>query len=92
MDLHVESRSGYQDELEPTAFELGGQLVKVRQVIDRWIASDHSYFKIEAEDSGIYILRFTPDERHWEMTLFQSRTGLDFFEVYSSSKRARALQ
>ena len=92
MDLHVESRPGCHGDPEPTAFELGGQVVKVRQVIDRWIASDHSYFKIEADDSGIYILRFTPDERHWEMTLFQSQAGLDFSEVYSLSKRARVRQ
>lgn len=92
MDLHVESRPGYHNELEPTAFELGGHVVKVRQIIDRWIASDHSYFKVEADDSDIYILRFTPDERHWEMTLFQSQAGLDFFKVYSPSKRARAFQ
>jgi hypothetical protein len=78
MDLHVESRPGLQGDLEPTAFELGGKLIKVVQIIDRWIASDHSYFKIEAEDSGIYILRFTPEEKHWELTLFQAKVGLDF--------------
>ncbi|TCS38276.1 hypothetical protein EDC30_10211 [Paucimonas lemoignei] len=92
MDLHVESRPGYRGQPEPTAFELGGQVVKVRQIIDRWIASDHSYFKIEADDSGIYILRFTPDERHWEMTLFQSPAGLEFSGIYSSSRRARTRQ
>lgn len=72
MDLHVESRPGPDSDPEPVAFALGGRLIQVVQVIDRWIASDHSYFKVEAEDSGIYILRFTPAEKHWEMTLFQA--------------------
>jgi hypothetical protein len=92
MDLHVESRPGPQGDLEPTCFVLGGRTIKVLQIIDRWIASTHSYFKVEAEDAGIYILRFTPDERHWELTLFQAREGLDFLGTSPLSGRDRARQ
>lgn len=78
MDLHVESRPGPRSDLEPVAFALGGRLIPIVQIIDRWIASDHSYFKVAAENSDIYILRFTPAERHWELTLFQAGAGADF--------------
>ncbi len=72
MLLHVESRPGLHGDIEPTAFQLGGQRIEVLQIIDRWIAIDHSYFKIEASDRGLYILRFTAAERQWELTLFQA--------------------
>lgn len=92
MDLHVESRQGERGDLEPISFVLGGQVIRIVQVIDRWIASDRSYFKVEADDTGIYILRFTPAERHWELTLFQARAGLDFNQGHSLSRRERARQ
>jgi hypothetical protein len=72
MILHVESRSGLHGDMEPHAFMLGRQRIEVLQIIDRWIAERHSYFKIEASDHGMYILRYTPPSREWELTLFQA--------------------
>lgn len=72
MLLHVESCAGLYGDMEPLAFLLGDQRIEVLQIVDRWIARDHSYFKIEASDRGLYILRFTPAERQWELTLFQA--------------------
>lgn len=72
MLLHVESQPGPYGDLEPVAFLLGGQRIEVLRIVDRWIATDHSYFKIEASDRGFYILRFTPAEKRWELTLFQA--------------------
>lgn len=72
MLLHVESCTGLHGDMEPLAFLLGGRRIEVLQIVDRWIARDHSYFKIEASDRGLYILRFTPAERQWELTLFQA--------------------
>lgn len=74
MLLHVESRPGPYGDMEPVAFLLGNQRIEVLQIVDRWIARDHSYFKVHASDRGLYILRFTPSERQWELTLFQSPT------------------
>jgi hypothetical protein len=70
--LNVESRPGLHGDREPVSFQLGDQRIGVLQIIDRWIAYDHSYFKIEASDGGLYILRFTPPQGPWELTLFQA--------------------
>lgn len=75
MLLHVESHAGLHGDREPLAFQLGETRIEVLQIIDRWIASDHSYFKIEASDRGMYILRFTPADQQWELTLFQAPPG-----------------
>ena len=72
MILRVESRTGLHGIVEPVAFLLGGQRINVVQIIDRWIAHDYSYFKIEASDRGMYILRYTPASQQWELTLFQA--------------------
>ena len=72
MLLHVESHPGLHGDPEPLAFLLGSKRIEVLQIIDRWLARDYSYFKIQASDSGVYILRFTPSERQWELILFQA--------------------
>lgn len=72
MLLHVESRLNLHGDIEPLAFMLGDQRIEVLQIVDRWIAPDHSYFKIEASDSALYILRFAPVEKQWELTLFKT--------------------
>lgn len=51
---------------------LGGSRIEVLQITDRWISEDHSYFKIDASDQGMYILRYTPPLREWELTLFHA--------------------
>ena len=72
MMLHVESRPVAHGDMEPLAFLLGGRRLEVLQILDRWIASDHSYYKVEANDRATYILRFTPSKRQWELTLFSA--------------------
>jgi hypothetical protein len=72
MILHVESITGTTGLLEPCAFMLGDQRLKVVAILDRWIATRHAYFKLKANDGDIYILRYDEDLAQWEMTLFQA--------------------
>lgn len=58
--------------MEPLAFMLGGLRIEVLQITDRWIAEDHSYFRLDASDHSMYILRYTPRFREWELTLFHA--------------------
>lgn len=70
--LHVESRVGANGDMEPFAFLLGERRLDVVHVLDRWIGDDCSYYKIQASDLAMYILRFTLSQRKWELTLFQA--------------------
>jgi hypothetical protein len=72
MLLHVESQPGPHGDREPIAFCLGGKRITVLEIVDRWIAREYSYFKIDTSDGNLYILRFTPADMQWELTLFQS--------------------
>jgi hypothetical protein len=72
MILQVEAVTGPIGLREPSAFVLGSRRVKVLSIIDRWLSSSHAYFKLNAEDGGIYILRHDEQSGQWEMTLFQT--------------------
>ena len=57
MLLKVECYAGYKGEETPRRFFLGDRKVEVAEVVDRWLAPDHSYFKVLGDDGVIYILR-----------------------------------
>lgn len=69
-DIRVACYSGFQGEETPRRFWLGERCVEVREVIDRWLAPDHRYFKVLADDNGIYILRYDPRADRWELIFF----------------------
>ena len=70
MEVRVECYAGYRAEQEPRRFTLGERSVEVTEVLDRWLAPDHRYFKLRGDDGNIYILRQDAALDFWEMTLF----------------------
>lgn len=72
MNLQVEESIGPHGDVEPVAFMLGDQRVDVIEVIDRWLSQDYGYYKIQAGDSNMYILRHDEPSGEWELTLFQA--------------------
>jgi hypothetical protein len=69
--ITVECYAGYQGEETPRAFALGDRRVQVQEVIDRWLAPDHRYFKVRGADDHIYIIRHDRLDDRWELTAFQ---------------------
>lgn len=67
----VECYAGYRGEEEPRRFLLGERWVEVQEVVDRWLAPDHRYFKLHGDDGDIYILRQDVPTGSWEMTLYE---------------------
>jgi len=72
MELQVESTPGLHGDIEPRAFLLGAHRVEVIDILDRWLALEHSYFKVAASDGATYILRYAGASREWQMTLFKA--------------------
>ncbi len=68
--ISVDCYAGYRGEESPVRFRLGEQVVDVIEVLDRWLAPDHRYFKVRAAD-GIYILRDDIGSGRWELTRFE---------------------
>lgn len=63
----VRCYAGYRGEETPRRFDLGENHVEVREVLDRWLAPDHRYFKVLGDDGAVYILRHDPEAERWEL-------------------------
>jgi len=72
--LRVECYAGHQGEETPRALVIGDRRVAVVEVLDRWLAPDHRYFKLKGDDGDLYIVRFSEAAAEWELTMFQ-RSG-----------------
>jgi hypothetical protein len=70
--IRVECHAGYRAEESPRRFFLGQREIKVTEIIDRWLDPSHSYFKLRADDGGVYVLRYDSDSDSWEMILYDS--------------------
>jgi len=69
--IRVECYAGHRGEETPRRFWLHERLVEVAEILDRWLAPDHRYFKVKGDDGDVYILRYDGAADRWEMTMFQ---------------------
>lgn len=72
-DIRVECYAGYRGDEEPRRFWIGERPVEIAEILDRWLAPDHRYFKVRGDDGGTYILRHDTRADRWELTMFESR-------------------
>jgi hypothetical protein len=45
--------------------------VSVTEVLDRWLAPSHRYFKLAGDDGDVYIVRQDVETGAWQLTMFQ---------------------
>ena len=69
--VDVECHAGYRGEETPRRFRLGERQVEIAEVVDRWLAPDHRYFKVQDAQGDLYILRHDVAADRWELTLFR---------------------
>jgi len=69
--VSVSCYAGYRGEETPRRFTLGKNRVEVREVMDRWLAPDHRYFKLRGDDGAVYILRHDSVADWWELVLYR---------------------
>ena len=67
MKIRVECYAGYRGEQEPRAFTLGERRFEVLEILDRWLAPDHRYFKVRADDGRAFVLRNDSASAEWEL-------------------------
>lgn len=70
MDLQVDCYAGYRGEETPRRIRLGGGTIDIKEIIDRWLAPDHRYFKVRGSDDGIYILRHDIESWRWDLVFY----------------------
>jgi len=70
MPIRVECYAGYRDEQEPLAFWCGERRLVVRVIVDHWAAPAQRWFKVDADDRNVYILRHDEASGDWEIAAF----------------------
>jgi hypothetical protein len=71
MPIRVECYSGYRGEQEPLAFWLGERRLNVHEVVDRWFAPEQRWFKVDADDGNMYVLRHDEPSGEWEIVAYR---------------------
>ena len=69
--IKLECYAGHKGEETPRVLVLGDRRVAVVDVLDRWLAPDHRYFKILGDDGDLYIVRQDVASGEWRLTMFQ---------------------
>ena len=67
MKIRVECYAGHRAEEEPRAFTLGATRLAVIEILDRWMAPEHRYFKVKAQDGRTFVLRHDTASGDWEL-------------------------
>lgn len=74
--IAVDCYAGHRGEETPRAIAIGARRIAVVEVLDRWLAPDHRYFKLRGDDGDRYIVRHEVTTGVWELTMF-TRGGND---------------
>ncbi len=68
MRINVECYAGYRGEETPRRLLIGEKPI---EVLDRWLAPDHRYFKCLGADDATYIVQNDVRSGAWELTLYR---------------------
>jgi hypothetical protein len=72
MQIRVDCYAGYRGEETPRFIRLADNKIEVIQVLDRWLAPDHRYFKLLGDDEATYIIRHDSGFEQWELVLYRA--------------------
>ena len=72
MQIRVDCYAGYRGEETPRHIKLANNKIEIVQVLDRWLAPDHRYFKLLGDDEATYIIRHDSVSDRWELVLYRA--------------------
>ncbi len=71
MRIEVECYARSRGEETPRQLLAGETPIEVVEVLDRWLAPDHRYFKCLGVDGATYIVRNDVQAGTWELTQYR---------------------
>ncbi len=82
--VKVECYSGYKINERPTAFTLMEygykRSFKVVEVLDVWYGETSDYFKVKADDSNIYLLKYDGNLDQWDLIFYQDPKKMNILQ------------
>jgi len=76
MQIRVDCYAGYRGEETPRFIRMADNKIEVIEVVDRWLAPDHRYFKILGDDDATYIIRHDTVSSEWELVFYRVAGGI----------------
>ncbi len=70
--LHVECYAGYKGDERPVRLQLGGEMVDVAEVEDRWYSPGATYFRVLLGNGERYVLRREDAQDRWTLEAYRS--------------------
>jgi hypothetical protein len=70
--LRVECYAGYKGDERPARLQLGGEMVDVAEVEDRWYSPGATYFRVLLGNGDRYVLRREDAQDVWTLEAFRS--------------------
>ena len=71
MRVDVECYAGFKADERPIRFTVGGRDYTVEQLLDKWYGPSETWFKVLANDGGLYILKLK-GESEWTLESFRA--------------------
>jgi hypothetical protein len=70
--MRVECYSGYKGDERPVKLQLGGQMVEIAEIEDRWYSPGATYFRVLLANGERYVLRRQDAQDAWTLEAFRS--------------------
>lgn len=71
-NVEVISYSGYKADESPRVLKLGGSLLPIAQIEDRWYSPGETFFRVLTEVGDRYLLRHIEAQDVWTLEGFRS--------------------
>ncbi|MFH1829847.1 MAG: hypothetical protein ABH871_03615 [Pseudomonadota bacterium] len=70
--IKVKTYDGHKGAQRPVSFVWKERSIECTKILDQWYGEDYEYFKIEADDSRTYSLRYDRKANSWELSAFKT--------------------
>jgi len=79
--IKVEFCSKLQTKERPVAFQVYNRRYKIKEIVDRWHGIGEVFFKVEADDNNIYLLKYEEGQGCWDLIFYQNPVLVGAHEV-----------
>ena len=76
--VKVEFGHKLQTRERPIAFQAFGRRYGVKKIVDQWFGVGETYFKVEADDNNIYLLKHEEGQDCWDLIFYQNPALMGF--------------
>ena len=70
--IKVEFCSKLQTKERPIAFHVCDRRYRIKEIVDRWYGVGEVFFKVEADDNNIYLLKYEEGQDCWDLIFYQN--------------------